>query len=344
MAETVAARSTTSYQVSVREYVHFREQGFLVVRGLMAPEEIEELRVHTEDIIHGRLALPGVGPAAYGDAATHSGIVDATRVGEIERRYVRIHMLHRQLEIHERYLLHTRVLDVLQALIGPDLMAMQTMLFLKPPGSDGQGYHQDSYYIPTLPDSLCGAWMAIDRADEENGCMRFTVGSQHEPIYPDKDNRAGHYPLGELEGLAIIANASHTDEAHNGLTPIAARYAGREVVVRADPGDVVFFGGHILHRSFANRSAHRFRRSFVSHYANARSYTEWSGGNAAHILARGATHLPYAQPRFGTPCAANRPQVAAERTMAAPTMMADGDMMGVTPTASQRLDPRAHIH
>jgi phytanoyl-CoA hydroxylase len=28
-------------------------------------------------------------------------------------------------------------------------------------------------------------------------------------------------------------------------------------------------------------------------------------GNERHILARGRTHLPYAQPRFGTPCAAN---------------------------------------
>jgi hypothetical protein len=29
--------------------------------------------------------------------------------------------------------------------------------------------------------------------------------------------------------------------------------------------------------------------------------------NASHILARGDTHLPFAQPRFGTPCAATQP-------------------------------------
>ena len=74
-------------------------------------------------------------------------------VEEIERRYLRIHMLHRQLEIEERYLLHPRVLDVLEALIGPDVMAMQTMYFVKAPGGAGQGYHQDSYYIPTYPDT-----------------------------------------------------------------------------------------------------------------------------------------------------------------------------------------------
>src|SRR6185437_10124782 len=60
--------------------------------------------------------------------------------------FLRLHMLHRQLELHERYLLHPRVLDVLQALIGPDILALQTMLFLKGPGKPGQGWHQDSYY------------------------------------------------------------------------------------------------------------------------------------------------------------------------------------------------------
>jgi hypothetical protein len=54
-------------------------------------------------------------------------------------------------------------------------------------------------------------------------------------------------------------------------------------------------------------------RSFVAHYCNARSYVPWDDeplgegemGNGRHVLARGQTHLPYAQPRFRTPCAAN---------------------------------------
>jgi len=331
-------------RLSVAEYVTFREQGFLVVRGLVPRYEVDQLRAHTEDIIHQRIALPGVPPApiAARGAGGHSAVLDPTALGEIERRYVRIHMLHRTLEIHERFLLHPRILDVLEALIGPDVLAMQTMLFLKPPGSDGQGYHQDSYYIPTLPDSLCGAWLAIDRADLANGCMRFTVGSQHEPIYPDAHNRRAHYPLGELQDLAIIENASDTDPARNGLTPVAHRYAGREVVVEADPGDVVFFAGHVLHRSLANDTRDRFRRSFVGHYANARSYTEWGGGNRAHILARGTTHLPYAQPKFGTSCAANGPRPSDSARGPALTMMADGGVMAATPTERSRLEPESH--
>ena len=79
-----------------------------------------------------------------------------------------------------------------------------------------------------------------------------------------------------------------------------------------DPGDVMFFHGHVLHRSMSNSTTDRFRRSFVSHYCNARSWVPWNhgasfdgdSGNHLHILVRGKTHLPYAKPVFGTECAA----------------------------------------
>jgi hypothetical protein len=61
--------------------------------------------------------------------------------------------------------------------------------------------------------------------------------------------------------------------------------------------------------------------------------------NGSHILARGDTHLPFALPRFGTPCAATLPPEARRnQSEYAATMMADmstGDM-GVAPT-----DPHA---
>ena len=114
----------------------------------------------------------------------------------------------------------------------------------------------------------------------------------------------------------------------------------------AKAGDVVFFNGHILHRSKQNVTTDRFRRSFVSHYCNARSFTQWGPithgpgaprqdpvtlmSGASHILARGDTHLPYAQPRFGTPCAALEDPVTRRkkhRTIPAATgNLASGDM------------------
>jgi ectoine hydroxylase-related dioxygenase (phytanoyl-CoA dioxygenase family) len=259
--------------ISVEQYIHFREHGYLVVRDVLAADEVQELLDHVE--------------ADIGDT-------------------LRIHMLHRELEIHERYLLHPGIVDVVAALVGPDVLALQTMLFVKGPGSEGQGYHQDSFHIITQPDTLIGAWVALDRADEENGCVWLTSGSQHEPVYPDADPTAGHGGDLLLSDIVAVAGADDPDESRNELAPIAARYPGREVPAVLEPGDAVFFGGHVLHRSHANRSATRSRRAFVAHYCNARSFVPWDDepladgelGNGRHLLARGSTHLPHAQPRF----------------------------------------------
>jgi phytanoyl-CoA hydroxylase len=275
MSTSAPTEPATGYAATVDEYVRFRADGFLILRGLLSPAEVQELLDHVEDL--------------------------ASR-----RADERMHMLHRHLEIHERYLLHPRVLDVVQALVGPDVLALQTMLFVKRPGASGQGYHQDSFHILTRPDTLIGAWIALDRADEENGCLWVTVGSQNEPVYPDADEGAGHGGDVLLADIAAIAGADDPDERRNGLTAVAAKYEGREVAAVVDPGDIVFFGGHVLHRSRANHSATRSRRSFVSHYCNARSYVPWDDepladgemGNARHILARGETHLPHGRPRF----------------------------------------------
>jgi len=263
-------------QVTIEQYVHFREHGFLIVPGLIAADEVRELLDHADELVAGDPAL------------------------------LRIHMLHRRLEIHERYMLHPEIVDVVSALVGPDVLALQTMLFVKRPGSPGQGYHQDSYHIITEPDTLIGAWVALDRADTENGCVWITAGSQNEPVYPDADESSGHGGDTRLTDMFAVSGADDPDEALNGLVPVAAKYPGRELPAVLDPGDAVFFGGHVLHRSHANRSTTRWRRSFVAHYCNARSAVPWDDeplgdgelANDRHILARGTTHLPYARPRF----------------------------------------------
>ena len=354
------------YRVSVEEYRTFRSQGFLVVRGLVAPHEIEELRQHTEDLMQGR--LPEQQRRMNERDVSKDGAVSCQdleappeHLSPVEKAqyFLRIHMLHRKLELHERYLLHPRVLDVLEVLIGPDVLAMQTMLFLKPPGKPGQGWHQDSYYIPTHPDTLCGAWIAIDDVDEMNGAMWFAKGSQHEPVYPPREGY-GHGDRG-IEDLYYVNGVSNPDDAHNDLAKVAGRYD--QILVSAKKGDVVFFGGHVLHRSKQNFSLDRFRRAFVSHYCNARSFTQWgadaakfddvhgaptvdpvSGAtNGSHILARGDTHLSFALPRFGTSCAALLPpEERKKQSEFAAAMMGDMDsgMMG-----AQSADPNVeHDH
>ena len=123
-----AERSHEAYAVSVDEYRAFRRDGFLHVRGLVARDEVAQLADFTEDLMAGRASLPGI-PIPPAD------------LSEVERRvfYERIHMPHRTAEVAERFMLHPRIVDVLEALIGPDILALQTMLFFKQPGQAGAG-------------------------------------------------------------------------------------------------------------------------------------------------------------------------------------------------------------
>ncbi|MEI6085639.1 MAG: phytanoyl-CoA dioxygenase family protein [Verrucomicrobiota bacterium] len=310
------------YQVTVDQYTRFRHDGFLVVRNLVSQEEVAELRQHTEDLMQGRLPQQQTQMAERDPGKDHGVSVQGLEAPpanlspeEKAQYFLRIHMLHRQLELHERYMLHPRVLDVLEVILGPDVLAMQTMLFLKPPGKPGQGWHQDSYYIPTHPDTLCGAWICIDACDELNGAMWFAKGSGVEPVYPPCPETG--YGFGDklVSDITYVKGVSDTDDSKNMLSRVADRYD--QVLVPANPGDVVFFNGHVLHRSKKNFTIDRFRRSFVSHYCNARSFTQWGADtavdpvtkmtNGSHILARGDSHLPFSQPRFGSACAATLP-------------------------------------
>ena len=346
-----ASDRTDRYPVSVEEYSRFRRDGFLIVRGLVSPGEVAELRQHTADLMQGKLPEQTRTMQQRdldGDMAVSVQGLEAPpdhlTPDEKAQYFLRIHMLHRKLQLHERYLLHPRVLDVLEAIMGPDVLALQSMLFLKPPGKPGQGWHQDSYYIPTHPDTLCGAWIAIDDVDEINGAMWMAKGSNTEPVYPPREG----YGFGEkqISGIQSVVGVSNPDDDKNDLSRVANKYD--QLLAEMKAGDVAFFGGHILHRSKTNHSADRLRRSFVGHYCNARSFTQWGadehnpGGvdeatgmtNASHILARGNTHLPFARPRFDTPCAALLPVEERRRESAfAAAMMADMDsgMMGAMP-------------
>lgn len=239
--------------------------------------------------------------------------IDSSMTGpERIAAFNRVHNAHRVHPLHERMLLHPRILDVVEQLSGPDVLALQSMMFFKQPGQKGQGYHQDAHYIPTLPNTLIAAWIAVTDATEENGCLWFRVGSQHEPIYPPPENEFIPAVRG-LDGVFENTTSSIEDVKRNQLAQVAERYP--EVSCPASPGDVVFFHGNILHRSHDNKASVP-RRAFANHYCDARSFVPWNAGfpwegmnegqaaNGHHILARGDSHLAFADPKFGTPCAA----------------------------------------
>jgi len=327
------------YLVSIQSYTQFHKEGYLIIRNFVAGDALREMYDYTEGkrVESRRKALERQAREGVPAAEDYLSIMFDEQV--------RMHMLSRSEPAAERVLLNPRILDVAEALIGPDVYALQDMFFMNPPGMGGQGWHQDSCYIKTHPDTLIGAWVALEDVDEENGCMWVVPGSNHEPVYPPKEVGGGRVHAPEaFADLHDVHNVSNLDDEINTLSKIVAKYPP-PMPVPLKAGDVLFFDSHLFHRTYTNQSKDRYRRSCVLHYCNARSFVPWDhdeyegeSGNEKQILARGRTHMPYAKPRFGTPVQLNE---SSGEEISTSMMGADnGMMMPVEQSADDTKDHR----
>lgn len=70
------------------------------------------------------------------------------------------------------------LLDVVEQLIGPDIVLWASAVFCKPAGTGLEvPWHQDGQYWPIRPPATVTAWIALDDATAANGCMRVVPGS-----------------------------------------------------------------------------------------------------------------------------------------------------------------------
>jgi len=67
---------------------------------------------------------------------------------------------------------HPSILDVIESLIGPNILVAGTTLFIKEPEQRGFiSWHQDARYNGLKPYNWVTAWLALTEVTKENGCM-----------------------------------------------------------------------------------------------------------------------------------------------------------------------------
>src|ERR1051325_759752 len=235
----------------------YRENGYLVIENALDTGEIDELRNEAVRICRGEL-----GPLK-GAPESKPGETD----GEVLAKILCVHNPHKFSQVILRSMTQPTMVEVLKRIIGPNVKAMQSMLFIKAAGKPGQAWHQDEYYIPTRDRSLVGGWIAMDRATTENGCLWVIPGSHRQgvlwPQHWHGDRRfdcAGesiHFPYSDEDAVPVEANA----------------------------GALVFFNGYLLHRSLPNRAQSGFRRSLVHHYMSAESLLPWRLPKEGELMA-----------------------------------------------------------
>ncbi len=237
---------------------HYAEFGFALLADALNADEVAAVNA---DAL--RLCRGDYGQIRYGMWSTENPEDSAAEVAatgtddELLRRYLCIHFPHKVSAAASDALRNPRIVEALTAVVGPNVKAMQSMLFIKSEGKPGQAWHQDEYFIPTRDRSLTAVWIALDDTTIENGCLWVLPGSHRRGVL---------YPTHEQSDPEFDC----TVEAY------AFPYRDEDAVpVEIPAGTALIFNGYLLHRSLQNSGKHGYRRALANHYMSAESLLPW---------------------------------------------------------------------
>ncbi|MBL4701122.1 MAG: phytanoyl-CoA dioxygenase family protein [Phycisphaeraceae bacterium] len=243
----MTATSHPLTQLSDEQVQAYHELGYLILEDAFSMEQIQALRKETVAICRGE---HGEFDGAKGDHREQDD-------DQVIKQYLCIHFPHKVSPLILDALKHPNIANTLTRIVSPDVKCMQSMLFIKAAGKPGQAWHQDEFYIPTRDRSLTGAWIAMDDATIENGCLWVIPGShKHGILWPQTKHDDHRFDCaGQADGYP------YTDDD--------------AIAVEVKTGSVVFFNGYLLHRSLPNTASSGCRRALVNHYMSAQSLLPW---------------------------------------------------------------------
>jgi Phytanoyl-CoA dioxygenase (PhyH) len=229
----------------------FREQGYLLVRAVFSPQEIEALRRAYDDILTVA-ARPDLKEAYRlgSDRNVHVHIqAPAGVTGPEAVRYLRKvqwpAMFHGEFE---RIRTSPKWPALLEPLIGASIKQYINQINFKMPGGGIEfPWHQDVRPTPAFRDQVHNyvqTIIAVDDAPIESGCLYVVPGSHKRGNLELK-----RYAAGQVE--------AHVD-------------VGTAVACAASAGDVIMFTSYTVHGSQPNRTD-RPRRSYINGFVRAAS-------------------------------------------------------------------------
>ena len=134
---------------------------------------------------------------------------------------------------------HSGLLDVVESLIGPDILLYNVTYIIKEPHSPAHvSWHQDLAYWGFDCDAQVSAWLALAPATEQSGCMQMIPGSH-------LDGRRDHIETVDAANvLKLGQTVTGVDDADAIACPLR-------------PGEASFHHGWTLHSSGSNRTDDR---------------------------------------------------------------------------------------
>ncbi len=202
----------------------YRENGYVLVRGLLTPDEAALYRRECHDLAE-RLSRTRNIDATWGSAR-------AAVKGAEQTVIQHCHDVQFHAAAFSKLLVDDRLTGPASDIIGsPNVQLHHTKMFIKPP-EKGSPFpmHQDHPYFPHERHSMIAAIFHFDDAGEEKGCVRVVPGS---------------HKLGPLE---------HSSEGGWHL-PFDEYPVESAVACPAKAGDVLFFSYLTVHGSGINSSS-----------------------------------------------------------------------------------------
>ncbi len=239
-------RSVATLTLTPEHIEHYRRDGYVIVPDLLTDEEIDRFVAYEAE----------AKPAGWRQNLRHH--VDDPQWSRLAR--------------------HPNIAGGAAQLLGGTPMIVQTMYMEKKPAGDtgigvqGVAFHQDLHYLPCEPETLMACWIAMSDTDAENGGLCVVPGSHRHGLYSTHKNpNAAEHDAWEIEYLM-------RDRAGKEWTQRMVSFEidglnHDEVVKLTVPkGSGVFFDGHTIHGSYANRSRDRVRRAWAVHFVKEGSW------------------------------------------------------------------------
>jgi len=223
----------TSASLNDEQLRRYHDDGYLILRGVFAADEIAELE-REASALWWRKDLVDVENirCRWKDHASTGECTFECFDPVIDLAPVCARLAHDE-----------RILAPLADLYGCRPWLFKDKLIYKPPGTLGYNLHQDFISWPGFPETFVTVLVAIDPADGENGATEVFAGHQRRGYLSPRD---GNYHDLPLEAI---------DPAGGTLLDLAV-------------GDIALFGCFTPHRSGPNRTERWRRQLYLSYNAD----------------------------------------------------------------------------
>lgn len=228
----------------------FAKDGYYLARGVFSPAEIQDLETDFDRIVH-QLNRTG------GDVNASWQGEQSKKLGAEKTTILHTHNVQIYSEVWHRAFLNVRFLDVVEQILGPDIVLHHSKLFQKPPEKGAP--------FPTLKDTMIAGIIHVSDATDEMGCLR---------VYP------GSHTMGRVAGTSGQESSAFLDGY-----PLDGA-----VALEAEPGDVAFFHYFTLHGSKPNFSAKTRKTVLAQLHAGSDAVETGNTHPNARLVLRGWNH------------------------------------------------------